>query len=107
MAVHKSTLAEQETVYRWDREEQRLHACTANPQEAARWKRLGWHVEVYGYAGGVPRSWHVVGHLDVAALRCRRVTADGHTIKSKGRTGNPNALRVGRETQKRLRETQG
>jgi len=83
MSVHRSTLAEQETVYRWDREELTLHAWTANASEAQRWRRRGWNVQVRGTVGGVPRSWEVKGHLDPDALLPRKVNRDGHVIRRK------------------------
>ena len=36
-----TTKAEQETVIRWDREEQSVQLYTADPAQARRWTRLG------------------------------------------------------------------
>jgi hypothetical protein len=42
------TQAEQETLYRWDREEQILHGWTANRAEVLRWRALGYPVTQTG-----------------------------------------------------------
>jgi hypothetical protein len=42
------TQAEQETIYRWDREESVLHGWTANRAELLRWRALGYPVTQTG-----------------------------------------------------------
>jgi hypothetical protein len=61
------TLAEQETIIGWDRAEGRLHLWTANPHEAARWRRKGWILAEHH--GG----WWAEGPVD--ALTLRRVSS--------------------------------
>lgn len=54
------TLAEQETVIRWDREQHVATCYTASPVEAARWRKRGLQVAEYGRDGWqatVPSSW--------------------------------------------------
>ena len=52
-------LAEQETLFRWDREEKVLWANTTHPGTAARWTEKGHIVTVIGYEGRKATSWAV------------------------------------------------
>lgn len=53
------TAAEVETTFRWDDEDRSLWASTTRKQTAARWKRMGFPVEVLGRKGEEERSWGV------------------------------------------------
>jgi hypothetical protein len=54
--------AEQETVFRWDREEPVLHGWTANRAEVLRWRALGYRVTE---AGG---GWQTEVPVEALAL---------------------------------------
>jgi hypothetical protein len=56
------TRAEQETIYRWDREELALHGWTANRAEVLRWRALGYPVTE---AGG---EWQTQVPVEALAL---------------------------------------
>ena len=51
------TLAEQETLFRFDREEKVLWANTTHPGTAEKWAAKGHAVVVIGTAAGTPSSW--------------------------------------------------
>jgi len=74
-----TTKAEQETVIRWDREEQSVQLYTADPAQARRWTRLGYDVQVQGRdRKGRPRGWTAIG--PGGCVRFRRVQG-GQVVK--------------------------
>jgi len=62
------TNAEKETIIRWDCEDRVPVLYTADPLQAARWTRFGYHVTVMDRSrDGTARSWSAKG-----APRCVR-----------------------------------
>lgn len=51
--------AEQETIFRWDRQEKVLWANTTAPRTAEKWTRRGYDVRVIGHVDGISASWAV------------------------------------------------
>ena len=54
------TRAEQETILRWDAEDQRVLMYTANPFVAAKWRRLGYTLTPNGPIDD-PSGWSSIG----------------------------------------------
>jgi hypothetical protein len=74
-----TTKAEQETIIRWDQDEQVSHLYTANPVDARRWERLGYVVSVCSRTqAGEARGWRARAPLE--AIRLRRLV-DGEVAK--------------------------
>ena len=65
--------AEAETILRWDGETDDALLFTADPVEAARWRRLGYDVQVFGTVAGRPRSWQT--RVPVAAVALLPIVA--------------------------------
>lgn len=77
-----TTKAEQETIIRWDQEEQVAHLYTAHQVQANQWIRLGYPVEVSDRdQEGNPRGW--TAKVPVEAIRFRKVQ-DGQVVKRRG-----------------------
>ena len=75
------TKAEQETIIRWDEEDQMADLYTAHPAQARRWSKQGYPVEVQDRdAGGTPRGWQC--SVPKEAIRFRRVR-DGQVVRRK------------------------
>ena len=76
------TKAEQETIIRWDQEEQVAHLYTAHQVQANQWIRLGYAVEVFGRdKEGTPAGW--TAKVPVEAIRFRKLR-DGAVVKRRG-----------------------
>jgi hypothetical protein len=79
------TKAEQETIIRWDQEEQVLHLYTSYAPGARNWLRLGYSVKVCDRsADGEPRGWQAQAPLE--ALRLRRLVDGAVQTKRRGRS---------------------
>ena len=77
------TKTEQETIIRWDQDDQVADLYTAYPPQARRWAKQGYSVEVSDRdAGGNPRGWRC--RVPKEAVRFRQVR-DGQVVKR--RTG--------------------
>jgi hypothetical protein len=73
-------LGEQETIIRYDRADTALHLYTANPYDAAKWRKAGYPVEELS-----PESWRAV--VPRAVLRPLRRLVDGQVVRRTGRQG--------------------
>ena len=74
--------AEQETIVRWDQEEQVAYLYTAHPAQARRWERLGYPVEVYGRdREGAPTGWEAKTPPEAVKFR---PLVDGKVKKRRG-----------------------
>ena len=101
-----TTRGEQETIVRWDREDQEAHLYTAYEGQAKRWTKLGYEVTVsYRDRHGTPTGWEATAEKD--AVRFRRVR-DGQVIRrpdhgqarpfgSQGRPSDDGGLSDGQE----------
>ena len=67
-----STKAEQETILRWDEEEQELHVWTASPVVERKLRRLGYAPISVGIRDGKPGSWKYRLPLRVLTIRSAR-----------------------------------
>lgn len=79
--------AEQETIYRYDQEERRVHFWTAYEPDANMWRRKGYAVEVYG--GG----WRTSGPMGCISVR---TLVNGELVKPKGNQ-SPNMVGLARK----------
>jgi hypothetical protein len=73
------TNAEKETIVRWDCEDRAPVLYTADPLQATRWTKFGYHVTVTDRSrDGTPRSWSAKGCP--GCVRFRRLK-DGAIVK--------------------------
>ena len=73
------TKGEQETIIRWDEEDQIADLYTAHPTQARRWAKQGYPVEVFDRdEDGTPLGWRC--RVPKEAIRFRRVQ-DGQVVK--------------------------
>ena len=73
------TNGEKETIIRWDCEDRVPVLYTADPLQATRWTRFGYHVTVVdSRRDGTPRSWSAKGCP--GCVRFRRLK-DGAMVK--------------------------
>lgn len=64
---------EQETIIRWDEEEQVAHLYTAHGATAKKWEKLGWPVKIMDKDGqGKARGWEAEGSVDCIVVRKHR-----------------------------------
>ena len=76
---------EQETIIRWDEDDQVADCYTAHAAQARRWEKQGYPVEVADRdAGGNPTGWRC--SVPKAAIRFRRVR-DGEVVRRKTGVG--------------------
>ena len=76
------TRAEQETIVRWDEQDQQAHLYTAHEAQAKRWIKLGYEMRVtHRDLNGKPTGWEATAEKD--AVRLRRVHA-GKVVRRKG-----------------------
>jgi len=73
------SLAEMETVIRWDRSEPVVYLWTASPVEVRKWRRAGYAVRQDGV------GWRAEGPKE--CVRVRKVK-DGALVKRSGRVPN-------------------
>ena len=91
------TNAERETIVRWDCEDPVPVLYTADPLQAARWTRFGYHVTVMDTSReGTPRSWSAKGSPRCVTFRRLK---DGAVVK---RTTTPRQRPVQGYFQKRI-----
>ena len=76
-----TTRAEQETVVRWDMEEQVAYLQTAHPAQARQWQRLGYPVVSHRDRHGKLSSWEA--RVPRGAVRFRPLV-DGKVKKRSG-----------------------
>ena len=74
--------AEQETIVRWDQEEQVAYLYTAHRAQMRQWKRLGYAVEVFHRdKNGTPTGWE--SKVPAEAVRFRPLV-EGKLVKRRG-----------------------
>jgi hypothetical protein len=93
-SVGTRSAAEQETVLRWDDEDQEIRAWTACRAVARAWFRANWPVTVDGTIKGRPCSWE--SRVPAKAVSFRNIESLGRRMSEEQRQRNAEVLRQAR-----------